>query len=355
MIRTAGLTKDFQVGRSQSVHAVRGVDLEVDDGEMVALLGPNGAGKTTTLRMLTTLLRPTAGTATVAGHDVVRHPARVRRHLGYVGQGYGAGHTQRALDELVVQGLVYGLDARGARRRAGELLEALELTELANRKVSELSGGQRRRLDVALGLVHAPRLLVLDEPSTGLDPHNRANLWDHIQRLRAEHPMTVLLTTHYLDEADAFAGRVVVVDHGRVIADDTADALKRDLAGDAVVLRVAGPPSDGADDGGRVHRLAAMVTRLPGARDVVVQGDEVRAKVRDGSGAVPEIVLAASQSGLRVIAAEATRPTLDDVFLSLTGRSLREGGTAADGAGDDDSDDSAAGDASAPQTRKDAA
>lgn len=350
MIRTAGLTKDFQVGRNQTVHAVRGVDLEVDDGEMVALLGPNGAGKTTTLRMLTTLLQPTAGTATVAGHDVVRHPTRVRRHLGYVGQGNGAGHTQRAIDELVVQGLVYGLDARGARRRAGELLEALELGEFASRKVSELSGGQRRRLDVALGLVHAPRLLVLDEPSTGLDPHNRANLWDHIQRLRAEHPMTILLTTHYLDEADAFAGRVVVVDDGRVIADDTADALKRDLAGDAVVLRVAGVQAGAPDDADPAHRLAAMVTRLPGARDVVAAGDEVRAKVRDGAGAVPEIVLAASSAGLRVVAAEATRPTLDDVFLSLTGRSLREGGTAAQAPDDDDSQ---AG--TAPQTRKDAA
>ncbi len=350
MIRTAGLTKDFQVGRSQTVHAVRGVDLQVDDGEMVALLGPNGAGKTTTLRMLTTLLQPTAGSAEVAGHDVVRHPARVRRHLGYVGQGNGAGHTHRAVDELVVQGLVYGLDARAARRRAGELLEALELAEFAGRKVSELSGGQRRRLDVALGLVHAPRLLVLDEPSTGLDPHNRANLWDHIQRLRAEHPMTILLTTHYLDEADAFAGRVVVVDHGRVIADDTADALKRDLAGDAVVLRLAGG-GDASDDDA-AHRLAAMVTRLPGARDVVVHGDEVRAKVPDGSGAVPQIVLAASSAGLRVVAAAATRPTLDDVFLSLTGRSLREGGTAAETA---DDDSPAATTATAPQTRKDAA
>ena len=337
MIRTAGLTKDFQVGRSQTVHAVRGVDLRVEDGEMVALLGPNGAGKTTTLRMLTTLLRPTAGAATVAGHDVVAHPARVRRHLGYVGQGNGAGHTQRAVDELVVQGLVYGLDARAARGRATELLEALELTELATRKVSELSGGQRRRLDVALGLVHAPRLLVLDEPSTGLDPHNRANLWEHIQRLRDRHPMTILLTTHYLDEADAFAGRVVVVDHGRIIADDTADALKRDLAGDAVRLRVAAGEGAERDGAGDAARLAAMVTRLPGARDVVGHGDEVLAKVLDGAGTVPQIVHAASSSGLRVVAAEATRPTLDDVFLSLTGRSLREGGTG-DAEADTDTD-----------------
>ena len=317
MIRTSGLTKDFVVSRTQTVHAVRGVDLRVDDGEMVAVLGPNGAGKTTTMRMLTTLLRPTAGTATVAGYDVVALPAQVRRNLGYVGQGNGAGHAQRAVDELVVQGAIYGLDARAARRRAAELLDGLGLSEFGARTVSDLSGGQRRRLDVALGLVHAPRLLVLDEPTTGLDPHNRANLWEHIGRLRTEHEMTILLTTHYLEEADAAAQRVVVVDHGEVIADDTADALKRELAGDAVVLRVAG--SDG-----EAGRLATMVGRLPGGRDVVVDGDQVRAKVADGPGAVPEILRVATAAGLSVTAAEAVRPTLDDVFLSLTGRSLRE-------------------------------
>jgi ABC-2 type transport system ATP-binding protein len=317
MIRTSGLTKDFVVSRTQTVHAVRGIDLRVEAGEMVAVLGPNGAGKTTTMRMLTTLLRPTAGTATVAGHDVVAQPALVRRHLGYVGQGNGAGHSQRALDELVVQGTIYGLGARAARSRAAELLEGLDLTEFAGRKVSELSGGQRRRLDVALGLVHAPRLLVLDEPTTGLDPHNRANLWEHIGRLRAAHDMTIVLTTHYLEEADSAAQRVVVVDNGQVIADDTADALKRELAGDAVVLRVTGID-------GEAGRLATMVGRLPDARDVVVDGEHVRAKVADGPGALPEILRAAMAAGLSISAAEAARPTLDDVFLSLTGRSLRE-------------------------------
>jgi len=316
MIRTSGLTKDYVVSRTQTTHAVRGLDLSVDDGEMVALLGPNGAGKTTTMRMLTTLLRPTAGTATVAGHDVVEHPARVRRHLGYVGQGNGAGHVQRAVDELISQGEIYGLDRRAARRRAEELLTGLGLAEFARRKVSELSGGQRRRLDVALGLVHAPRLLVLDEPTTGLDPHNRANLWEHVHRLRAEHPMTILLSTHYLDEADSEAQRVVVVDRGRIIADDTADALKRELAGDTVAFR-AGSTSEAG-------RLAEMVARLAGARDVVVQGIAVRATVADGPAAVPELVRAAAVAGVAVLAAEATRPTLDDVFLSLTGRSLRE-------------------------------
>jgi ABC-2 type transport system ATP-binding protein len=236
VIRTRDLTKDFVVSRRQTVHAVRGISLDIEAGELVAVLGPNGAGKTTTMRMLTTLVAPTAGTAAVAGHDVVADSAIVRSLIGYVGQGNGAGHMQRAVDELFSQGLIYGLDRRTARHRAGELLDALDLTALAGRKVSSLSGGQRRRLDVAMGLVHNPSLLFLDEPSTGLDPHNRANLWEHILQMReqAVTPMTIVLTTHYLDEADAMAGRVVVVDHGEVIADDTAEALKSELAGDRV-------------------------------------------------------------------------------------------------------------------------
>src|SRR6478752_9291030 len=323
MIQTRGLTKDFLVkataGKTQTVHAVRGIDLDIAPGELVAVLGPNGAGKTTTMRMLTTLVRPTAGTASVAGVDVVADPATVRRHIGYVGQGNGAGHQQRAADELTMQGQVYGLDRASARRRTGELLDALDLTSLARRKVSDLSGGQRRRLDVALGLVHAPSLLFLDEPSTGLDPQNRANLWDHILRLRAEHTMTIMLTTHYLDEADTMAERVVVVDHGEVIADDTADGLKRTLAGDRVVLTVALE--------GTAGRVATIVEALPGARDVTVEGARVEARVADAGVAVPSLVLAASAAGAPLLEAVAVRPTLDDVFLALTGRSLRESGT----------------------------
>lgn len=320
MIRTRGLTKDFVVSRTETVHAVRGIDLEIAPGELVAVLGPNGAGKTTTMRMLTTLVRPTAGTAQVAGFDVAQDPAAVRRSIGYVGQGNGAGHTQRVVDELVVQGVVYGMERGSARRRADELLEALDLTELARRKVADLSGGQRRRLDVALGLVHAPELLFLDEPSTGLDPHNRANLWEHITRLRERHGMTIVLTTHYLDEADAMAERVVVVDHGRVIADDTADGLKRELAGDRVVVEAAAP-ADAA-------RLARVLAAEPGARDVQVAGAVVRARVADSARSVPDVVRAAVAQDVAVVRAHGFAPTLDDVFLALTGRSLRESAAA---------------------------
>ncbi|MFD7026368.1 ABC transporter ATP-binding protein, partial [Promicromonospora sukumoe] len=285
MIRTRALTKDFVVSRTRTVHAVRGISLDVEPGELVAVLGPNGAGKTTSLRMLTTLIQPTSGTAEVAGWDVVEHPDRVRAAIGYVGQGGAGGASQHVRDELVTQGEIYGLDRRTAKARAAELLEALDLTEQADRKVESLSGGQKRRLDVAVGLVHAPSLLFLDEPSTGLDPHNRANLWEHILRMRtaAAEPMTIVLTTHYLDEADTFAERVIVVDHGQVIADDTADALKAELAGDLVALRVA------AEHGAA---LAAIAERARGTRSVrvadggAVAGPGLRAQAAPAGAAI---------------------------------------------------------------------
>jgi ABC-2 type transport system ATP-binding protein len=315
VISTRELTKDFVVSRTETVHAVRGISLEVEPGELVAVLGPNGAGKTTTLRMLTTLIAPTSGSARVAGYDVAADPGRVRRQIGYVGQGNGAGHSQRVADELSGQGVIYGLDRRAAKQRAGELLESLELKDLAQRKVSDLSGGQRRRLDVAMGLVHAPRLLFLDEPSTGLDPQNRANLWDHILRMREQYSMTIVLTTHYLDEADSMAERVVVVDHGQVIADDTADALKAELAGDQLLLTVAP---------GNRSEMRLLAERLPGAREVRLDGDRLTVRVADGPAALPRLIAAAQQNGVPVGTAQVHRPTLDDVFLNLTGRSLRE-------------------------------
>ena len=299
MIRTQALTKDFVVSRTRTVHAVRGISLDVEPGELVAVLGPNGAGKTTTLRMLTTLIPPTSGTAQVAGYDVVAQPDRVRAAIGYVGQGGAGGASQLVRDELVTQGEIYGLDRRTARGRAAELVEALDLTEQADRKIESLSGGQRRRLDVAVGLVHQPSLLFLDEPSTGLDPHNRANLWEHILRMRtaAAEPMTIVLTTHYLDEADTFAERVIVVDHGQVIADATADALKAELAGDLVTLGVA--PEHAA-------ALAALAEQAPGTRSVrVVAGTgsaggarTVEIRTADGPGATPGLLRAADAAGL---------------------------------------------------------
>jgi ABC-2 type transport system ATP-binding protein len=319
MIQTEGLTKHFTTG-SSTVEAVRGIDLTVRRGELVALLGPNGAGKSTTLRMLTTLIPPTAGVARVVGYDVTAHQAQVRRRIGYIGQGNGAGHNQRGRDELVTQGRAYGMPKAAARSRADELVESLDLTEVADRKVMSLSGGQRRRLDIAMGLIHEPDLLFLDEPSTGLDPQNRANLQEHVVALRNRHETTVVLTTHYLDEADALAERVVVVDHGRVVADDTPARLKATLAGDRVTLTFA-TPADAAGASSRARAVAESVSR---------EGRTLELRVRDGDRVLPGLLRDLDAHGAAVVSVALARPTLDDVFLNLTGRSLREGQAAHD-------------------------
>ncbi|MFD8208270.1 ABC transporter ATP-binding protein [Streptomyces sp. NPDC059695] len=225
IISTAGLARTFST-RNGRVEAVRGIDLTVRPGEILGLLGPNGAGKTTTLRMLTTLLPPTGGAATVAGHDLLRDPAAVRRRIGYVAQSGGLDPQETVRSELVHQGRLYGLDRATATARAEELAADLGLTGLLDRKTPELSGGQRRRLDLAMGLTHRPEVLFLDEPTTGLDPGSRADLWALVRRLRDEHGTTVVLTTHYLDEADALADRLVIVDGGTVVAEDSPAGLK---------------------------------------------------------------------------------------------------------------------------------
>ncbi|WP_224278892.1 ATP-binding cassette domain-containing protein [Nocardioides lacusdianchii] len=312
-IVTRGLTRHF-TSRKQTVEAVTDLDLEIGQGELVAFLGPNGAGKSTTLRMLTTLIPPTSGSASVAGHDVVTGQRDVRRAIGFVGQGNGAGQRQLGRDELVSQGRAHGLSRADAHRRAEELVTDLDLAAVADRKVSSLSGGQRRRLDIAMGLVHLPRVLFLDEPSTGLDPQNRANLQHLVQRLHAETGSTVVLTTHYLEEADALAGRVIVVDHGRVIADDSAARLKSGL-GDLVRVGFSSP-ADAA-------RAASRLERVPDSR-VEVDDLSVDLRVRDGSAMVGELLADLGADGVRPTRVEVARPTLDDVFLDLTGRSLRE-------------------------------
>jgi ABC-2 type transport system ATP-binding protein len=315
-IVTRGLTRHFTT-KKQTVEAVRGLDLEVGAGELIAFLGPNGAGKSTTLRMLTTLIAPTAGTAEVAGHDVVRDQRDVRRSIGFVGQGNGAGHQQRGRDELVSQGRAYGLTKSDAIARADELVRDLDLVEVADRVVSTLSGGQRRRLDIALGMVHAPGVLFLDEPSTGLDPQNRANLQERVRRLHEERGTTIVLTTHYLEEADALAERVVVIDHGLVIADDTASRLKSEL-GDLVTLGF----------GSAEHAVVAAERasrRTPDAT-VIRDGDVVSVRVAGGVELAAGIVTDLAATGVPVARMQVVGPTLDDVFLHLTGRSLREDG-----------------------------
>ena len=337
MIRTRGLTRHFTV-KKERVEAVRDLDLSVHAGELVALLGPNGAGKSTTLRMLTTLLPPTSGTAEVAGYDVATNPRAVRARIGYIGQGNGAGHSQRGRDELISQGRAYGLSVRAARARAAELVDSLDLSGVADRVVSSMSGGQRRRLDIALGLIHAPDLLFLDEPSTGLDPQNRANLHAHLRRLRAEHGTTMVLTTHYLDEADHLAERVIVIDHGQLIADDTPTRLKADHAGDRVSLTF--------DREGDADRAVPRLLGLAAGAQVERVGAHVALVVDGGAQLAPKLLRGLDDEGITVASVEVARPTLDDVFLNLTGRSLRDEGTAAPSKSDADRSEADKSDAS---------
>ena len=320
MIQARGLARSFRTRRG-TVEAVRGVDIDVAHGELVGFLGPNGAGKTTTLRMLTTLLAPTAGTATVAGCDLLADPVGVRRRIGYVGQAGGAGPDCPVLAELVLQGRLYGLPPGHARARGNELLEQLDLAGTERRLAGTLSGGQRRRLDIAMGLMHLPGLLFMDEPTTGLDPQSRANLWQHIRALRAEHGMTLFLTTHYLDEADALCDRILVIDFGCIVAEGSPDELKRTVAGDTVAL--------GTDAPGRTAQLAQC---LPGATGLAVDGTTVRFRVPQGSTALPVLLRELDAAGIALESVEVHRPTLDDVFLTLTGRSLRDADSGAPGA-----------------------
>ncbi len=337
IIEAQGLTKRFSV-KKKAVEAVTDLTFQVERGELVAFLGPNGAGKSTSLRMLTTLIPPTSGTARVVGHDILTRPADVRARIGYVGQLTSGSFSQRARDELLSQGAFYGMSKAASKARADELIESLDLTGFANRAVQQLSGGQKRRLDVALGLMHAPPLIFLDEPSTGLDPQSRANLWQHILDLRRKYGTTVFLTTHYLEEADRYAERVMVMDKGRVIADDTATALKANLAGDVLTFgfaseTVPAPTPHGADAprgaSGRVGPPAAAVAviqRLTDREVRLTDDGSVTVTAPDGDALLPTAVRALDAAGIRVARATGVPPTLDDVFLALTGRTLREAG-----------------------------
>jgi ABC-2 type transport system ATP-binding protein len=318
MIHTEGLSRTF-TARKSTTEAVTDLTIDVTRGELVAFLGPNGAGKSTSLRMLTTLLPPTRGTATVAGFDITTAPAEVRARIGYIGQGNSGGHNHRVRDELLSQGAFYGMSRAASASRADELLESLGLGGLEKRAVLGLSGGQKRRLDIALGFMHSPELLFLDEPSTGLDPQSRANLWQHILTLRREHGTTVFVTTHYLDEADQFAERVMVMDFGRMIADDTAPALKARLAGDVISL--------GFGAVAETTRASAVVAaRLPDARLSRAAHDErvLEITLERGDGELPRLLRDLDAAGAPATTAALRQPTLDDVFLALTGRSLRD-------------------------------
>jgi len=318
IISTVDLRKGFTTKRGR-VEAVRGVSIEVGRGEIFGFLGPNGAGKTTTLRMLTTLLPIESGSATVAGIDVARRPKQVRSRIGYVSQLGGADELATGRENLILQGRLYGGDRASVVSRAQMLMDVLDLKEFADRRVKTYSGGQRRRLDVALGIVHEPEVLFLDEPSTGLDPQNRANLWDHVRSLRSR-GTTIFLTTHYLEEADALCDRLMIMDHGEIVAEGTPRDLKRQVAGDSVLLSLHD------EGGGATTRARVLIAAEPYVREITAEGDHLRLYVEDGSAALPDLLrlLDGERIGLKSISL--SEPTLDDVFLHQTGRSLRDAG-----------------------------
>jgi ABC-2 type transport system ATP-binding protein len=315
MIEAEGMAKRFR-SRASVVEAVRSVDIEVRPGEIVGFLGPNGAGKTTTLRMLTTLLAPDAGEATVAGHDLRREPVAVRRRIGYVPQRGSTTPQAQVGEELIDHGRLHGLSRAVAEERGRALLARLDLDATWERPTGTLSGGQRRRLDIALGLINQPPLLFMDEPTTGLDPQSRANLWTHIRELRDASGVTVFLTTHYLDEADALCDRILVIDHGEIVAQGTPAELKANMSGDRVALRLADP--------GSLPAGTAVAARLEQATLLRAEGDLLDVSLPDAAVALPGLLNGLAGQGVALAGIEIHRPTLDDVFLSLTGRELRD-------------------------------
>jgi ABC-2 type transport system ATP-binding protein len=318
MIETKGLKKSFRSrdGKDKrTVEAVRGVDLMVNEGEIFGFLGPNGAGKTTTLRMLATLLEPDEGVATIAGADLRKEPGEVRRRIGYVAQGGSTWDESTAREELVLQARLYGIGKGEALRRAEKALAAFQLSEYADRKCKTYSGGQRRRVDIALGIIHAPKVVFLDEPTSGLDPQSRAHMWDEVKRLRDE-GMTIFLTTHYLDEADALCDRISIMDHGLVVAEGTPEELKRDISGDVLIVGLtAGRSADAI----KMLEAESYENRLEAVDD-----QTLRLYVDEGATAIPHILRTLDTAGIPLGAIELHRPSLDDVFLTKTGRSLRE-------------------------------
>lgn len=320
VVSVRDLKKYFR-SRDGVVKAVDGVDLSVAAGKVFGFLGPNGAGKTTTLRILTTLIVPDSGQAVVAGFDVLQDPDAVRCRIGYVGQSGGSDRPATGRENLVLQGRLYGMPKADADTRAEELIGLLDLTDFADRIVYTYSGGQRRRLDVALGIMHKPQVLFLDEPTTGLDPQNRANLWEQIRKLKAT-GTTIFLTTHYLEEADILSDYLAIMDYGRIVAEGTPSELKRRIALDTIRITVADP-------GRAASVLRAMLEGQAVVKSVAEERDCLRISVEDGEAALPQIMRALDQQEIAISNISLSTASLDDVFLEKTGRSLRD--TAAEG------------------------
>ena len=318
IIKTKGLRKTFisktRNGKKE-VEAVRGVDLAVKKGEIFGFLGPNGAGKTTTQRMLSTLLPPTGGEAKILGYDLAKQQEQIRQNIGYVGQSGGTDAAATGFENLILQAQLYGLDVHTARRYAEEFVERFQMGSFIERIASTYSGGQKRRLDVALGMIHHPKLLLLDEPTSGLDPQSRAYLWSEIKNLKAE-GITIFLSTHYMDEADKLCDTVAIIDNGKIIVKGTPTELKNAIGADTVVFGFLDEKTaSGAKD--------LMAEKSP-VEEIQTTNNLVHLSIKDGEGMMPELLRLLDSNNFEVQRITLSRPSLDDVFLKHTGRSLRE-------------------------------
>jgi ABC-2 type transport system ATP-binding protein len=302
------LRREFKGG----IEAVRDIDLAVSPGEVFGFLGPNGAGKTTTVRMLCTLLPPTSGTATVAGLDVVEHSAEVRTRIGVALQEIGLDPVQTGRELLELQCGLYGITGKRGTQRANELLELVGLTEAADRRTKTYSGGMKRRLDLASALVHAPNVLFLDEPTTGLDPASRLTIWDEVRRINAD-GATVFLTTQYLEEADKLCDRLAIIDEGQIVAEGTPEQLKAEMGHDVVTVAL---------NGANKAATESALRGLPGLERILPASDALALYVDDGAGSIPEVVRRLDAEKIEAGAISVARPSLDDVFLKATGRRL---------------------------------
>ncbi|HEX6290027.1 MAG TPA: ATP-binding cassette domain-containing protein [Herpetosiphonaceae bacterium] len=313
--------RDLKKVYADGTEAVKGITFEVRHGEFFGFLGPNGAGKSTTIKMLITLLDKSGGEARIFGHEISRDSDSIRRLIGYAAQEVGVDYDLTARENLVLQGKLYHLPPQVLRQRVDELLDLMDLTNDASRVAGSFSGGMRKRLDLATGLIHRPQVLFLDEPTTGLDPQNRANLWKYLERLNKEEGLTIFLTTHYMEEADRLCDRLAIIDHGTLIAEGSPAQLKAALGGDVISLTFTENGKTGEE---QAREAVALLKDLPFVRDTTLSKEGINVIAQDGGAQVPQVLLTLNSAGLSVARLSLTSPTLDDVFLKYTGHSIRQ-------------------------------
>ncbi|MGD0645173.1 MAG: ATP-binding cassette domain-containing protein [Candidatus Bathyarchaeia archaeon] len=318
VIETKGLRKTFiskESGGRKQVEAVKGIDLAVRKGEIFGFLGPNGAGKSTTQKMLSTLLCPTGGEAKVLGYDLAKQQEQIRQNVGCVSQAGGADLSSTGVENLVLQAQLYGLDALTAKEYTAEFAERFQMNSFIERPASSYSGGQKRRLDIALGMIHHPQLLLLDEPTSGLDPQSRAYLWGEIKKLKAE-GVTIFLTTQYMDEADKLCDTIAIIDNGKIIVTGTPGELKSYVGGDTIVFSFLSEET--------AHNAEALLREKVQAERLQTNGNSIYLTIKDGERMMPDLLRSLDARNLEAQTVTLSRPSLDDVFLKYTGRSLRE-------------------------------